>query len=254
MQTNVPADPPGRRRPARRGPAGHPLHQDPRRRPRRWQEALPAEGHRPGPSGLDPRAAVRRRWRRPRTPPARLLAADAQEDEGRRAARCALRPQPARPGARPELAGRGRHAVDQVGRRRARGPRARGATCSSCSTGATWSAGRACATWTGCTCSASTSSTPTTCWSPTTSSSPPPRWRRSWPARRRARRPRRWRPSPRPPRSRRLRSRTLRRSKRRQAGQEGRPRRLRRCRGRGRRRQAGQEGDREEGRQEGRAR
>ena len=61
-----PADPPGRRGPARRRPPGHALHQDPRRGPRWWQEALPAEGHRPRPSGLDPRAAVRRRWRRPR--------------------------------------------------------------------------------------------------------------------------------------------------------------------------------------------
>ena len=33
-------------------------------------EALPPEGHRPGPPGLDPRAAVRRRWRGPWTAPA----------------------------------------------------------------------------------------------------------------------------------------------------------------------------------------
>ncbi len=32
------------------------------RRPRRWPQALQAEGHRPRPPGLDPRAAVRRRW------------------------------------------------------------------------------------------------------------------------------------------------------------------------------------------------
>jgi hypothetical protein len=37
-----------------------------RRGPRWWQEALPPEGHRPRPSGLDPCAAVRRRWHRPR--------------------------------------------------------------------------------------------------------------------------------------------------------------------------------------------
>src|SRR5699024_2915602 len=49
-----PADPPGRERSAGRRPSGHPLHQDPRRGPRRWQEALPPEGHRSCPSGLDP--------------------------------------------------------------------------------------------------------------------------------------------------------------------------------------------------------
>ena len=41
---------------AGRGPAGHALHEDPRRGSRRRQEAVPAEGHRPGPPGLDPRA------------------------------------------------------------------------------------------------------------------------------------------------------------------------------------------------------
>ena len=30
------------------------------------KQAVPPEGHRPRASGLDPRAAVRRRWRRPR--------------------------------------------------------------------------------------------------------------------------------------------------------------------------------------------
>ena len=55
------------------------------------------EGHRPRPSGLDPRAAVRRRWRRPRPAAARLLPADPQEDEGRRPARCPVRPGPSRP-------------------------------------------------------------------------------------------------------------------------------------------------------------
>ena len=38
----------------------------PRRGPWWWQEAVPPEGHRPRPPGFDPRAAVRRRWRRPR--------------------------------------------------------------------------------------------------------------------------------------------------------------------------------------------
>ena len=42
------------------------VHQASRRGPRRWPQALQAEGHRSRPPGLDPRAAVRRRWRRPR--------------------------------------------------------------------------------------------------------------------------------------------------------------------------------------------
>ena len=33
---------------------------------RRWPQALQAEGHRPRPSGLDPRSPVRRWWRRAR--------------------------------------------------------------------------------------------------------------------------------------------------------------------------------------------
>ena len=69
----------------------------PRRGPRRRPQAVPPEGHRPGPPGLDPRAAVRRRRRRPRPAPARLRAAHPEEDEGRRAARRALRPRPRRP-------------------------------------------------------------------------------------------------------------------------------------------------------------
>ena len=73
------------------------VHQDPRRGPRRWPQALQAEGHRPRPPGLDPRAAVRRRWRRPRPAAARLRPAHPQEDEGRRPARCPLRPGPQRP-------------------------------------------------------------------------------------------------------------------------------------------------------------
>ena len=64
------ADAPGRRGPAGRGPAGHALHEDPRRGPGRRQEAVPAEGHRPGPPGLHARPAVRRRRRR-RTAPRR---------------------------------------------------------------------------------------------------------------------------------------------------------------------------------------
>ena len=95
-----PADPPGRRGPAGRRPPGHPRHQDPWRGPRRWPQALQAEGHRPRPPGLDPRAAVRRRWRGPRADAAQLRPAHPQEDEGRRAAWRPLRPGPRRPRAR----------------------------------------------------------------------------------------------------------------------------------------------------------
>ena len=45
---------------------GNAQDQDPRRGVRRRQEAVPAEGHRPGPPGLDPRAAVQRRRHRAR--------------------------------------------------------------------------------------------------------------------------------------------------------------------------------------------
>ena len=62
-----PADPPGRRRPSSPRPGrARTSTKTPRRGPRWRQEAVPAEGHRPRPSGLDPRAAVRRRWRRAR--------------------------------------------------------------------------------------------------------------------------------------------------------------------------------------------
>ena len=117
-----PADPPGRRRPAGGRPPGHPLHQDPRRGPRRWPQALQAEGHRPRPPGLDPRAAVRRRWRRPRPAAAQLRPAHPQEDEGRRPARCPLRPGPQRPDPRGRRPGPGRQALDQGGARRAGRP------------------------------------------------------------------------------------------------------------------------------------
>jgi large subunit ribosomal protein L3 len=49
------ADAPGRRRAAGRQASGHARDQDPRRGLRWRQEAVPAEGHRPRPSGLDPR-------------------------------------------------------------------------------------------------------------------------------------------------------------------------------------------------------
>ena len=53
---------------ARQGTA---RHEEPRRGPWWWPQAVPPEGHRPGPSGLDPGAAVRRRWRRTRPDTAR---------------------------------------------------------------------------------------------------------------------------------------------------------------------------------------
>ena len=66
------ADAPGRRGPAGRRPPGHALDEDPRPGQRWWRQALPPEGHRPRPPGLDPRAAVRRRWHGPRPAAARL--------------------------------------------------------------------------------------------------------------------------------------------------------------------------------------
>jgi large subunit ribosomal protein L3 len=66
------ADPPGRRGAARGRPPGHARHQDPRRGPRWWPQALQAEGHRPRPSGFDACTAVRRRWHGPRPTAARL--------------------------------------------------------------------------------------------------------------------------------------------------------------------------------------
>ena len=159
---------------ARRGPPGHALHQDPRRGPRRRQEAVPAEGHRPRPSGLDPRAAVRRRWRRARPAAARLRPAHPEEDEGRRAARCAVRPGPRRPRARRRPAS---------SRATPRRPRPRSTLLGAIverrhvlvvararPTRSTWLSAAQPAR--ACTCSSPTSSTPTTCSSATTSSSP----------------------------------------------------------------------------------
>ena len=71
---------PGRHRPAGRGPAGHPVHQDPGRGPRRRRQAVPPEGHRPGPPGLHPLAQLGRRRRRPRAEAPQLPPADPEED------------------------------------------------------------------------------------------------------------------------------------------------------------------------------
>ena len=77
------------------------------------KQALQAEGHRPRTPGLDAGAAVRRRWRRARPAAAQLRPAHAQEDEGRRPARCALRPGPQRPDPRRGRARHRRQALDE---------------------------------------------------------------------------------------------------------------------------------------------
>ena len=140
---------------ARRRPPGHARHQDPRRGPRRWPQAVPPEGHRPRPPGLDPRAAVRRRWRRPR--PARRATTTQRTPKKMKAA--ALR------GALSDRARDGRiHVVTGARRRRRRRrPRPRSRRSRTLSdrrhvlvvrrARATTSPGRACATSTGCTCS-----------------------------------------------------------------------------------------------------
>ena len=51
-------------------PHRHGRHQDARRGPRRRRQAVPPEGHRPGPPGLAPRAALRGRRRGLRAAPA----------------------------------------------------------------------------------------------------------------------------------------------------------------------------------------
>ena len=76
-------------------------------------EAVQAEGHRSRPARLDPGAAVRRRRCGARPHAALVRPADAQEDEGCRAARGAQRPGPQRAGPRGEHLRRGHLAVDQ---------------------------------------------------------------------------------------------------------------------------------------------
>ena len=72
---------PGRHGPAGRRPGRHPEHQDPRRGAGRWQEAVQAEGHRPGPPGLDPLAALGRRRGCPRAQAPLLPPEDPAEDD-----------------------------------------------------------------------------------------------------------------------------------------------------------------------------
>ena len=113
--------PPGRDRPAGRPPDRHARHQDPRRGPRRRQEAVPPEGHRPRPPGHRQRAALPRRRRRLRAAPALLRAAAAAQDEAPRAPRRADR-QVRRRGDQGHRHVRPRGDPDQGARRR---PRAR---------------------------------------------------------------------------------------------------------------------------------
>ena len=54
--------------------AGHPVDQDPGRGARRRGQAVPPEGHRPGPPGLQPLALDERRWRGPRAEAPQLRA------------------------------------------------------------------------------------------------------------------------------------------------------------------------------------
>ena len=65
---------------------GHAEHQDPRRGVGWRQEAVQAEGHGQRPSGLDPRTALQRWWRRPRPEAAQVRPAHPQEDDQPRTA------------------------------------------------------------------------------------------------------------------------------------------------------------------------
>ena len=81
VQPNIAGHAPGRHGPARRPAVRHPVDQDPRRGARRWRQAVAPEGHRPGPPGLDPCAALAGRRRHPRAQAPQLQAAHAQEDD-----------------------------------------------------------------------------------------------------------------------------------------------------------------------------
>ena len=162
-------DAPGRDRAARGQARGNAQHQDARRGARRWREAVAAEGHRPCPSGFDPRAAVARRWCGARPQAARLLAADAQEDGAARVALRALRPRVGVEDRRRRRLG-DRRAEDQGRGQAARGDRpahqgrARGRASSSCCSAPTRTPGSRCATSaSACRSCCPKSSTPTTC-------------------------------------------------------------------------------------------
>ena len=157
------ADAPGRRGPAGRGAPGHALHQDPRRGPGRWQEALPPEGHRPRPPGLHAGPAVRRRRRGARPHAARLHPAHPEEDEGRRPARGAFGPGPRGRRLRRRHALAGRHPVHEDGARRPRGRGGRGQDAGRPHRRRPHRAALAAQPARTCTCSRRASSTPTTC-------------------------------------------------------------------------------------------
>ena len=72
------------------GPLGHPVDEDPGRGARRRGQALPPEGHRASPAGIDPVPAVGRRRRRPRPEAPLLPPADPEEDGPARPALGAL--------------------------------------------------------------------------------------------------------------------------------------------------------------------
>ena len=71
---------PGGHGPAGRRPGRDPVDQDPGRGARRRRQAVPPEGHRPGPPGFEPLAVHERRRRGPRAQAAQLRAAHPQED------------------------------------------------------------------------------------------------------------------------------------------------------------------------------
>ena len=164
-------------RSSRAARAGHAQHQDPRRGRRRRREAVAPEGHRPGPPGLDPRAALARRWRRPRPQAPRL-----PQRTPKKMVRLALR------SALSDRAADGRvkvvddWGIDEPKTKRAsrcsrRSACARRASarraCCSCSTGPTTRRGsRSATSATGCRSCSPRSSTPTTCSSTTGSCSP----------------------------------------------------------------------------------
>ena len=106
---------------------GHARHEDPRRGPRRRRQAVPPEGHRPRPPGLEVRAPLQGRRRRLRAAPALLRAAAAAQDEAPRAPRRADREarRRGREGHRHVRAGRDQDPRPGRRARRARGQRSR---------------------------------------------------------------------------------------------------------------------------------
>ena len=106
VQTNVPPDPPGGCGATGRRPAGDAQDEDPRRGRRWWPQAVPAEGHRPRPSGFGTRSAVRRRRCGPWPDAAQLRAEDPKKMKAA-VCGCFVRPRSRRPRARGDRSGRG---------------------------------------------------------------------------------------------------------------------------------------------------